>query len=170
MPTNLIRRIRDDGAVTALVVALVAALVVSLVVLVVVRHGAANRRAIDSSEAAALAAARTYAVDLTTYDYTHLDQDYAWVGDGATASFAKQFRDANKPLRTIIEQLKATAKGTVSEAAATAVTTSTVKVLVFIDQSITNKSNKQTKTDHSRVVMTMVQRGGAWLVNDVQLR
>lgn len=170
MSKSLVSRIRDDRTVVVLLSALAAALIVSLVLLAAVWHGAADRRSLDGAEADALAAAKGYAVDVTTYNYARLDKDFSWVDNGATPSFAKQYRDANKPLRSIITKLKATAKGSVSEASATAQSTSKVKVLVFIDQAITNSSSKSTKTDHSRVVMSMVKRDGRWLVDDVQLR
>lgn len=170
MSTSVVSRIKGDRAVALLIGALAGTLVVTLVLLASVWRGASDRRALDGAEADALAAVRGYAVDLTTYNYSRLDRDFAWVDDGATPAFAKQYREANKPLRSIIEKLKATAKGSVSESAATAGSTTKVKVLVFIDQQITNASNKDVKTDHSRVVMSMVKRDGKWLVDDVQLR
>ncbi len=169
MSTSLLSRIKDDRTVALVIAGLATALVVALVLLAAVWHGASERRSMDAAESDALEAARGYAVDVTTYDYAHLDEDFSWVDNGATPAFAKQYRDANKPLRSIIEKLKATAKGTVSEASAKAQTPSKVKVLMFIDQSITNKTNKQTRSDHSRVVMSMVKRDGHWLVNDLQV-
>ena len=70
------------------------------------------------SAARHLKAATTAAVDLTTYDHTHLDRDFAWVNDGATSSFAKEYAAANEPLRDIITKLKADAVGAVVEASA----------------------------------------------------
>lgn len=170
MPTSLVGRVRDDRAIALLVAALGAALVVSLVLLVAVWHDSAARRSIDAAQTDALVAARGYAVDVTTYDYQQLDKDFSWIDDGATPAFARQYRDANQPLRSIIEKLKATATGSVSAAAATASSAGKVRVLVFIDQRITNASGKDPKIEHSRVVMDMVKRGGTWLVDDVQLR
>lgn len=170
MSTNFLSRIRDDKAVAALTAGLAVALAVALILLAALWHGASNRRTLDDAEADALDAAQGYATDVTTYDYRHLDKDFAWADDGATSSFAKQYREANKPLCGIIEKLKATAKGTVTEAAATADSDTEVQVLMFIDQRISDKTNKQTRSDKSRVVMSMVKQDGHWLVDDVQLR
>ncbi|MDX6277214.1 MAG: Mce-associated rane protein [Nocardioidaceae bacterium] len=130
------------------------------------RHDARLRQ----SETAARQAAKTYAVDLTTYDYTSLDHDFGWVTNGATASFAKEYASANAPLRTVIAKLKARATGTVTDAAATAKSTSKVEVLLFVDQTIVNGTNSKKRTERNRVVMTMVQRNGRWIVDDVALR
>lgn len=169
MRTNLRQRLVEDRLVLAVVLALTAMLVVALVALgVAVNHG--DDGSVAEAESAALKAARSSAVSMTTYDYRRLDADYSWVDDGATAGFAAQYRDANKPLRGIIEKLKATARGRVIDSAATAQDPDTVRVVMFIDQRITNKSNEQARSDKSRVVITMVRRDGRWLVDDVSLR
>lgn len=118
----------------------------------------------------ALEAATTAAVDLTTYDHTRLDRDFAWVDEGATSSFAKEYEATNEPLRDIITKLKADAVGTVVEASATVEDSEHVTVLLFVDQTITNGTDSKTRTERNRVVMSMVKRGGAWLVDDVELR
>ncbi len=156
--------------VNPIVVGLSIALAAALIALAVVWINSSKQRGLDAAEDGALEAARSSAVSMTSYDYRQLDKDYAWVNDGATPGFAKQYKDANKPLRGIVEKLQATARGTVSESAATATSTSRVNVLLFIDQKIVNKANKENRSDRSRVIMKMVKRDGEWLVDDVQLR
>ena len=152
---------------------LIAALVGAVILAVVMaslwlggRHDAQVRHA----ETGARQAAKTYAVDLTTYDYTSLDHDFGWVTNGATASFAKEYASANAPLRTVITKLKARATGTVTDAAATAKSSSKVEVLLFVDQTIVNGTDSKKRTERNRVVMTMVHRDGRWIVDDVALR
>lgn len=170
MTTPALSRIKDDRPILSIVLGLAVALLVSLVAIAAIWSGASGRRSSDAAESDALDAAKSSAVAMTTYDYRQLDKDFAWVDEGATASFAKQYREANKPLRGIIEKLKATATGSVSEAAATAESKSSVGVLMFIDQKITNTSDNKSRSDRSRVVMSMVKHRGKWLVDDVQLR
>lgn len=170
MTMNVINRVKNDKAILALTAAMTLALIVTLVILIAVWRGATDRRQIDNAESDALDAAQTYAVAMTSYNYKQLDKDFAWIDDSATASFAKQYREANKPLRSIIEKLKATATGNVTDAAATAESQTSVRVLMFIDQSITNQANAENRDDRSRVVMMMVKRDGKWLLDDVQLR
>ncbi|MEO6606587.1 MAG: hypothetical protein ABIN55_13370 [Aeromicrobium sp.] len=150
---------------TVILSAIIAALVA--VVLVLVLRGGDDE---DATRRDALKAATTAAIDLTTYDHSQLDRDFAWVKDGATASFAKEYAVANEPLRTIITKLKADAVGTVVEGSATVQDSHHVKALLFVDQTITNGTDSKSRTERNRVVMLMVERGGTWLVDDVELR
>ena len=124
----------------------------------------------SSARREALKAATTSAIDLTSYDHDHLDRDFAWVKARATPKFADEYATANEPLRTIITKLKADAVGTVVEASATVQDSERVKVLLFVDQTITNGTDNKTRTERNRVIMSMVKRGGEWLVDDVELR
>jgi Mce-associated membrane protein len=158
---------------TRLTIGLCAALLVLLaaaVVLAVMWSGARGDAGLRQAEQEAQDAAETYAVDLTTYDYSSLDQDYAWVDDGATASFAKEYAEANKPLRKVIATLKARATGSVTASAATARSDHEATVLLFVDQTIVNGTDSKKRAEHNRVVMTMVERDGRWLVDKVALR
>lgn len=60
--------------------------------------------------------------------------------------------------------------GTVVAAAGTAKGPHAVRVVMFIDQRITNRAGGPNRSDKSRVVMSMVERDGRWLVDDVELR
>lgn len=163
------RSVRERSRTTivlsaALILTLVAALVLG------VMWWGARGDDLRGAERQAQQAAETYAVDLTTYDYSSLDRDFSWVVDGATASFAKEYAEANKPLRDVIKTLKARAIGTVTESAATASSADEVDVLMFVDQSIVNGTDDKKRTERNRVVMTMVERDGRWLVDQVALR
>lgn len=154
-------------------IGLSAALLVLLavaVLLAVMWSGARGDAGLHRAEQEATEAAETYAVDLTTYDYSSLDKDYAWVDDGATASFAKEYAEANKPLRKVITTLKARATGTVTGSGATASSEHEVDVLLFVDQTIVNGTDSKKRTERNRVIMTMVDRDGRWLVDKVALR
>ncbi|MEJ7633826.1 hypothetical protein [Aeromicrobium sp.] len=162
------RFVRDRAVLSVLVVLLVA---LAVMVALLVRGGdAADSTDQAAAEAAALKAARTSAVSMTSYDYRRLDTDFAWADDAATESFARQYRDANKPLRGVITKLKATARGSVVASAATAKGPRKVQVVMFIDQRVTNRADGDKRSDKSRVVMSMVERDGRWLVDDVDLR
>lgn len=73
-------------------------------------------------------------------------------------------------MRDVITTLKARATGTVTESAATASSDHEVDVLLFVDQSIVNGTDGKLRTERNRVVMTMVEREGRWLVDKVALR
>ncbi len=148
----------------ALVFAVIAAVVMGSLWL-----GDRRETQLRHAETDARRAAQAYAVDLTTYDYTSLGRDFNWVSNGATASFAKEYANANAPLRVVITKLKARATGSVTDAAATAKSPSKVEVLLFVNQTIVNGINNKKRTERNRVVMTMVHRQGRWIVDDVAL-
>ncbi len=158
--------VRTGPERSTVVLCSIIAVLVGVLAFVLVRGGDDD----DAARRDALEAATSAAVDLTTYDHTQLDRDFAWVRDGATAKFAKEYAAANEPLRSIITKLKADAVGTVVEGSATVQDSHRVKALLFVDQTITNGTDSKSRTERNRVVMLMVQRGGTWLVDDVELR
>lgn len=164
------RTVRGASRATIVLSAALVMVLAGAVVLAVLWSGNRGDAGLRQAEQEARDAAETYAVDLTTYDYSSLDRDFSWVTDGATASFAKEYAAANEPLRKVITTLKARATGTVSESAATASSDHEVEVLLFVDQSIVNGTDSKKRTEHNRVVMTMVERDGRWLVDKVALR
>lgn len=117
-----------------------------------------------------LGAATSAAEDMTTYNYRRLDRDFAWVDEGGTASFKKEYAAATEQLRKVVTKLKGKAVGAVLEAAVTLDGTDRATVLLFVDQTITNGKDSKIRTEHNRVVISMVKRGGDWLVDDVELR
>ncbi|MFL6159775.1 MAG: hypothetical protein ACJ72D_27115 [Marmoricola sp.] len=158
---------------TAVVLALALVAVSVGLVVAVARRGddSAGGRALALSTAArdAKAAARTAAVELTTYDYATIDADFARVGARGTAKFRKQYAEVSAPIRTLVVQLKARAKGSVVASAATATDRNHVTVLLFVDQEITAAGNDDQKLDQPRVTMKMVRSDGRWLVDEVAL-
>lgn len=161
-------RLTGDRLVVGVIGVLTAALAVTVLTLVLRTSGGPGDT--SGEEAEALATARRSAVSMTSYDHATLDRDFAWVDTAATQSFAQGYRAANEPLRGVITDLEATARGSVSAAAATAVGPGEVTVVMFVDQQISNASDGSTRSDESRVVMSMVERDGRWLVDDVELR
>lgn len=123
----------------------------------------------QSASAAALDTARSYAVTITTYDYRELDQNIADVLEGATGEFKDQYSGASKSLRQLIEEAKATAKGTVIDASVKSATDDTAEVMLFVDQSVTNVGTKQPRIDRNRVLMTLERRDDRWLASGVEI-
>jgi Mce-associated membrane protein len=150
-------------AVAATLVVAVAAAVTFGVLLV-------RRAAVERASNAALATARAYAVTVTSYDYQHLDRNFADVLDGATGEFKDQYAGASKTLRELITQVQATARGTVVDAGVESASTDRVVVVLFVDQAITNSATPQPRRDRNRVVMTLTARDGRWLVSRLELK
>lgn len=118
---------------------------------------------------AALAAAKDYAVVLTTLDTADIDGNYARALDGATGQFKDAYSLGAKQLRQILIDNKATGKGVVLDAAVKSTSTNRVEVLLFVDQSITNAVRSEPRIDRNRIQMTMNLVDDRWLASSVDL-
>lgn len=128
-----------------------------------------NERAVDRAASEASEVAREYAVTLTSVSADDLDADFAAVLDGATGEFKEMYAQSSEQLEQLLIDNQARAEGTVIEAGVKSATTTTVEVLLFIDQSVTNALVPEPRLDRSRVVMTMELVDGRWLASKVDL-
>jgi Mce-associated membrane protein len=149
-------------AMGVIAVGLVVALIGTLLAL-------GNRDALSGARTSALGAARTYAVELAGYDYRHLDHDFGVVLAHSTPSFRRSFTQSSDALRTTLRQYHATAAAKVVSAGIVSASTSRVVVLVFLDQTISNSTQKTPTTDRSQVEITLVDTGGRWFIDQVSL-
>jgi Mce-associated membrane protein len=115
----------------------------------------------------ALQAARNAARLVFSYDYRHLDKDFAAGKAVTTGSFAEQYGTTTPKLVEVAKTYKAVVAADVSDAAVINATTSKVVVLVFVNQQSTSTLAAAPKITQSRVTMTLVHRDGRWLVSDV---
>lgn len=107
---------------------------------------------------------------MTTYDHRTLAQDFAWVEDAGTEKFQDYFAEASAPVRKLVGELEARARGSVLDAATDYVDSSHVTVLLFVDQTITNdRAEGRADLEQLRVKAEMVRRDGAWLVDEVEV-
>ncbi|MFE3317103.1 hypothetical protein [Nocardia sp. NPDC059195] len=128
-----------------------------------------EERAVDAAAAAALQAARAYAVTLTSVDSGRIDADFAAVLDGSTGEFRDMYTRSSGQLRELLQENKATGQGAVLESAVKSATETEVEVLLFIDQTVTNAASTDPRVDRSRVLMTMQLVDGRWLASRVYL-
>ena len=122
-----------------LVAALTVALILSLLALT-------NQDAQAGARTSALTAARTYAVQLASYDYRNLDRNFAIVAGESTPSFRRSFTESSDALKATLAKYKATAGATVVSAGLVSSGTSQAVALVFLTQKIANAT--QTQADH----------------------
>jgi len=123
----------------------------------------------DDLRASALAAATSYAVDLTTYDHAHLQDQQAKLADESTARFRSTFADSMKTLGPIFQRVQASATGKVTAAAVASVDGKQAKVIAFVDQVADSTEMTKPQTQASRVSMTLVRQHGRWLLDRVDL-
>lgn len=121
------------------------------------------------AQADALASARTYAADLSTYDYRSLSGNFKKVTANSTGEFGQQYGKVSQNLTKLIQQYHATSKGTVVRAGISEGTGSRVVVILFVDQQITNTNSKQPRVDRNRMQMILVKSEGRWMISDVAL-
>lgn len=126
-----------------------------------------HQRAVAAAQA--LDAAERYALVLTGVDPAAIDKNFAEVLDGATGDFKDMYAASSEQLRQLLIDNKAAAHGTVIDGAVKSATKNRVEVMLFIDQSVSNKAEPQTKIDRSRIVMTMEKVNGRWLAAEVDM-
>ncbi len=146
----------------AVVVALSVALALSLSAL-------GNQDALGSSRTSALAAARTDAVQLASYNYGDLGRDFGVVVANSTPSFRRRFTESSDALKSTLTEYKATAEASVVSAGLVSASTSRAVVLVLLDQKIANSKQATPTTDRSQIEITLVSSGGRWLIDQVTL-
>jgi Mce-associated membrane protein len=129
-------------------------------------HGQQHRTDFRQS---ALAAARQFAVDFSTYDYQHADRDLARLKSEATGGLRDQVAAAQKQLLTLLRQGKATARGVVRRSAIYRVVPTGVTVLAVVDQTFSNVAVTQGGGTHRyRFVLDLTHTHGRWLVRNFQ--
>lgn len=117
----------------------------------------------------ALKVARNYVVKLTNIDSSTIDDRMGEILDGSTGEFKDMYGKSSKHLRQELADNHAAAHGTVVEATVKSATTNKVVVLMFIDQSVSNRNSPNSQLDRSRIKMTMEKVDGRWLASKVQL-
>jgi hypothetical protein len=146
----------------AVIVALSVALALSL-------SSLGDQDALGNSRTSALAAARTDAVQLASYNYRSLGRDFGVVVANSTPSFRRRFTESSDALKSTLTKYKATADASVLSAGLVSATTSRAVALVLLDQKIANSKQATPTTDRSQVEITLVSSGGRWLIDQVTL-
>lgn len=118
---------------------------------------------------AALRAAKSYAITLTTLDANNIDTNYTQALDGATGEFKDSYSLGSAQLRQFLIDNKASGNGVVIDAAVKSASTTRVEVLLFVDQSITNAVRSEPRIDRNRIQMTMELIDNHWLASQVEL-
>jgi Mce-associated membrane protein len=161
-----IRRVLVDNFLAVILAVVAVGLAVALA-LTTLQVG--NDNTVGSARASALGAARTYAAELAGYDYRHLDQDFGIVLAHSTPSFRRSFTQSSDALKSTLLKYHASAKATVVAAGLVSASTGRAVALVFLDQTVTNSTQKRPTADRSQLEITLVRAGGTWLIDQVTL-
>lgn len=152
------------GVLSAAVVLLVAASVV--LALVVHAHRAARS---DQAEArqAALVASRQTILDLDALSADTIDADLARVVGDATGTFKDQFTKSQATLKQLVVSRRTSSSGVIRSAAVVRSDTDTATVLVAVDRTVVDSTNKNGVVQNDRWKVDLEKHGGRWLVSDL---
>lgn len=114
-----------------------------------------------------LRVARQDAVNFATYDYRHLDSDFALVANASTGTFHNQFLQSTKALAPTFRQFKAIATGTVQDAGIVQLSKNHAVVLVYVDQVVQNANRPQASTGRFRFEVDLARVHGQWLISNL---
>jgi Mce-associated membrane protein len=160
------RRRRTPAVVPAVLsFCLVAVLAACLLAALTTRH---DRDEVAAGDAA-VAAARTSAATILSYDYRHLDSDFAAATALTTGSFRSDYQaTTTKAVSQLATQTKAVVVAKVAAVGVVSSSTDRATLLLFVDQTTTSNRLSSAKTDLVRVQMTMSRVGGRWLVSSLK--
>jgi Mce-associated membrane protein len=143
----------------------VALLLAALVVTMIRLH---NADAVSEARAGASAAASSFATELLTYDYHHVDKDFGVVVDHATGAFKANFTKTSKDLKALITKYQVVSTGKVDATGVADATPDRATVVVFADQTGRSSQNPAPHIDRTRLRLTLTHTGGGWLVEKVE--
>jgi Mce-associated membrane protein len=165
-PSAAVRRSQHPAwIVVALAASLVAVLAACVLAAVTTRHQRADLRAGD----AALAAAKPDTVKILSYDYRHLDADFAAASAVTTGSFRADYQATTaKAVKALATQTNAVVVARVVAGGVVDSTADRATLLLFVNQTTTSNRLSAAKTDLTRVLVTMTKSGSRWLVSGVK--
>jgi Mce-associated membrane protein len=123
---------------------------------------------VETARDQAMAAAHDHAQTILSYDYRHLDADFAAARATLTGAFARDYKVTTTTLvRPGAEQYHVIVKAEVAAQSVVSATADQVVVLLFVNQTTTSTRLDGPKVDLNRVRLTLVHSDGKWLVNKV---
>ncbi|MCX4704575.1 hypothetical protein [Streptomyces sp. NBC_01373] len=145
-----------------------ALLVAGLVAVAVLGWQYREGRRADDARGEALAAARKAAPVVLSYDYQHLDRDFARARGHLTGMFRDEYR---KTTATVVaptaEKYHGVVKATVATASVVSASPERVTVLLFVNQVTRSTQVPGSRVDLNRVRMTMTRTSEGWKVSAV---
>jgi Mce-associated membrane protein len=95
-------------------------------------YRAHHAHALQEQRSVFLAVGRQGAVNLTTIDFEHVDDDVKRIVDSATGGFYDQFQQRAQPFAEVVKQVKSKSVGNVTEAGLESASATEAKVLVAV--------------------------------------
>jgi Mce-associated membrane protein len=127
-----------------------------------------DAKAASAARSEAVAAARSHAQAILSYDYRTLDADFARASKALTGTFKKDYASTTSTVvRPSAGQYHVVVKADVTAASVVQASAHRAVVLLYVDQTTTSTRLEGPKVDLNRVRMTLVEQDGKWLVSAV---
>ncbi len=141
-----------------------------LVTSLVVWRAAENRTALARDQAAATSAGRAITEKMLGYSYKSFDRHTTEFSALLTGGFKNEFiQAATTVVKPLAVQNQAVVEAKVSEVSVmSAPDQRDVRILAFVDQRTTSAKLARPQIDQNRVILTMSQVEGRWLVSKVE--
>ncbi|MBK5307686.1 MAG: hypothetical protein JJD92_13450 [Frankiaceae bacterium] len=152
--------------VTVVVLVLVLVLLAALAILGALQLRDVPKRA--DARAAAMAAARQEALNLTSIDGRDIEGDLQRVLAGATGTFADDFKARSKDLKSVLTDNEVVAVGRVIDAALVRGDLDTATVLVVVDSTVKNTAVPEGRANTYRMQLDLERHGSRWLTSALQ--
>jgi Mce-associated membrane protein len=116
----------------------------------------------------ALAAGRSHAQRILSYDYRHIDADIAAAKKETTGAFRSEYaKTTSSVVKPAALQYHVVVRADVRAASVVSATPKQVVLLLFVNQTTTSSRVTGPKLDQNRVRLTLDKSGDQWLVSKV---
>jgi Mce-associated membrane protein len=141
-----------------------------MVTSLVIWRAAEHRRVLADDQKAAASAGRAITEKMLGYSYKSFDQHTAEVSTLLTGSFRKEFvKAATTVVKPLAVENQAVVVAKVSEVSVMSPGDQPgVRILAFVDQQTTSAKLRRAQVDQNRVILTMSEVDGRWLVSRVE--
>ena len=128
-----------------------------------------SQDAVDDASRAAPAAAERASTAILSYRYTSLGADEKAAERYMTPAYAKKYADTfTRLVKPNAAKLRAKVEAEVKASGVTHADADRVTVLLYVNQTTTSTANSgEPQLALNRVQLSMVKRGGTWLVDDI---
>jgi Mce-associated membrane protein len=151
------------------VVAAALVVIVGLGTLAVIAVRATGHRSAGSGNQGTVSAVGgQLAVDFTSFDYRHLDAEFAATAKRATPAFAKTYLKQSQSVASIIAKAKAVSSSQVVSTGVKSLTATSAVVLVALNDVTKNTQSPKGTTQYFRMEVDLVRQNGQWLANQVE--
>jgi hypothetical protein len=109
--------------------------------------------------------------EMISYDYRHVDDEYAWLDRIGNAKLRSNIQKQTRKLAKVIKLSKVTAKGTIVNSAYNTIDENTATVLAFVRQTLSSPLDKNVRVAEqwTTLKMTREDADSPWLIDDMDI-